>query len=183
MQCKECGATFIQNREWQRFCCTQHRNAYNQRNFYQREQKQKSDYLIASNDINILKQENERLTAQLKSKDAEIKQLEQLSDKLNGDLEQSSLRPNPNITIHHHSAPTAAQARSARAEAQLVRGWRSALAELLPPQQVPARIRVVPAIPLLPSLKPDLAALRALPLEDAPGMLSRLGAWLFGAVR
>jgi acyl-coenzyme A synthetase/AMP-(fatty) acid ligase len=80
-------------------------------------------------------------------------------------------------------APAAAQARSARAEAQLVRDWRSALAELLPPQQVPARIRVVPAIPLLPSLKPDLATLRALPLDDAPGMLSRLGAWLRGAAR
>jgi hypothetical protein len=111
MQCKECGATFIQNREWQRFCCTQHRNAYNQRNFYQREQKQKSDYLIASSDINILKQEIERLKAQLNAKESEIQQLEQLSDKLNGDLEQSSLRPNPNITIDYHSAPTAAQAR------------------------------------------------------------------------
>ncbi len=71
-------------------------------------------------------------------------------------------------------APGSAPA--ARIEAQLARGWRKALAALLPPQLVPARIRVVPAIPLLPSLKPDLAALRAsLPADaagDAPGMLA-----------
>jgi amino acid adenylation domain-containing protein len=59
--------------------------------------------------------------------------------------------------------------------------WRSALAALLPPQLVPARIRVVPAIPLLPSMKPDLAALRALlEAEDAPGVLAGIRAWLRG---
>jgi non-ribosomal peptide synthetase component F len=64
---------------------------------------------------------------------------------------------------------------SAQTAAHLVRGWRTALAALLPPQQVPARIQVVPAIPLLPSLKPDLAALRALlAAEDAPGVLARV---------
>jgi len=70
----------------------------------------------------------------------------------------------------------------AQTAAQLVRGWRAALAALLPPQQVPARIRVVPAIPLLPSLKPDLAALRALlAAEDAPGVLARIWTRLHGA--
>jgi non-ribosomal peptide synthetase component F len=59
--------------------------------------------------------------------------------------------------------------------AQLARGWRSALAALLPPQQVPAQIRVVPAIPLLPSLKPDLSALRAmLATQETPGLLGRV---------
>ena len=59
---------------------------------------------------------------------------------------------------------------------QFARGLRAALATLLPPQQVPARIKLVPAIPLLPSLKPDLAALRALLAADtAPG--------LFGSIR
>jgi non-ribosomal peptide synthetase component F len=59
--------------------------------------------------------------------------------------------------------------------ARLARGWRTALAALLPPQQVPAQIRVVPAIPLLPSLKPDLAALRTrLATEAAPGVLGRV---------
>ena len=54
-------------------------------------------------------------------------------------------------------------------------GWRAALTTLLPPQQVPGRIRVVPAIPLLPSLKPDRAALRALLVAgEAPGMLARV---------
>lgn len=64
-------------------------------------------------------------------------------------------------------------------EPHLVRNWRKALAALLPPQQVPALIRVVPALPLLPSLKPDLAALRALLVEDAVRpALARARHWL-----
>ena len=63
---------------------------------------------------------------------------------------------------------------AAAPSARLARAWRSALAGLLPPQQVPARIHVVPAIPLLPSLKPDLAALRALSATSPPGMRARL---------
>jgi hypothetical protein len=55
------------------------------------------------------------------------------------------------------------------------------LAALLPPQQVPAQIRVVPAIPLLPSLKPDLGALRGLlATENAPGVLGRVWTRLRG---
>jgi len=70
------------------------------------------------------------------------------------------------------SAPTAAQ---------LARGWRATLAALLPTQQVPAQIRVVPAIPLLPSLKADLNALRALlATENAPGVLGRVWTRLRG---
>jgi hypothetical protein len=47
---------------------------------------------------------------------------------------------------------------------------------------VPVRFQVVPAIPLLPSLKPDLAALRALlPAEDASGVLARVRTWLRSA--
>jgi hypothetical protein len=62
---------------------------------------------------------------------------------------------------------------------RLAKGWRSALATLLPPQQVPTRIRVVPAIPLLPSLKPNLAALRALLAEeDTQGVLAHIWARL-----
>jgi acyl-coenzyme A synthetase/AMP-(fatty) acid ligase len=60
----------------------------------------------------------------------------------------------------------------------LMRGWRSALVRLLPPQQVPARMRVVPGIPLLPSLKPDIAALRALARQDSPGLLARISSLL-----
>ncbi|MGA3399663.1 MAG: AMP-binding protein [Acetobacteraceae bacterium] len=75
--------------------------------------------------------------------------------------------------------PAPGTAHAARTEAQRARLWRKALAALLPPQLVPARIRVVPGIPLLPSLKPDLAALRASLAADAPGdpagMLA--GAW------
>jgi acyl-CoA synthetase (AMP-forming)/AMP-acid ligase II len=57
------------------------------------------------------------------------------------------------------------------------REWRSALTALLPPQQVPARFFPVPAIPMLPSLKPDLTALRALlAAEEAPGLLARIWA-------
>jgi len=71
---------------------------------------------------------------------------------------------------------------SAQTAAQLARGWRATLAALLPPQQVPAHIRVVPAIPLLPSLKPDLGALRALlATERAPGVLGRIWTRLRGA--
>jgi non-ribosomal peptide synthetase component F len=70
---------------------------------------------------------------------------------------------------------------SAQTAAQLARGWRTTLAALLPPQQVPAQIRVVPAIPLLPSLKPDLGALRALlATENAPGVLGRVWTRLRG---
>jgi non-ribosomal peptide synthetase component F len=66
--------------------------------------------------------------------------------------------------------------------AQVSRDLRSALATLLPPQLVPARIKVVSVIPLLPSLKPDLAALRALlAAEDAPGVLGRAWARLHRA--
>jgi acyl-coenzyme A synthetase/AMP-(fatty) acid ligase len=71
---------------------------------------------------------------------------------------------------------------SAQTAAQLARGWRATLAALLPPQQVPAQIRVVPAIPLLPSLKPDLSALRALlATENAPGALGRVWTRLRGS--
>ncbi len=71
-----------------------------------------------------------------------------------------------------------------RAASQYVLGLRAALATLLPPQQVPARIRLVPAIPLLPSLKPDLAALRALLAADAtPGLLRSVWARLRRAGR
>jgi non-ribosomal peptide synthetase component F len=65
--------------------------------------------------------------------------------------------------------PAPGDAPSTRSEAQLARSWRKALAALLPPQLVPARIRVLPALPLLPSLKPDLAALSALVAAEAPG--------------
>ena len=72
-------------------------------------------------------------------------------------------------------------ARVARTSAQLARGWRSALATRLPPQLIPARFHMVPAIPLLPSLKPDFAALRALlAAKDAPGMLAGVRIWLRG---
>jgi acyl-coenzyme A synthetase/AMP-(fatty) acid ligase len=71
---------------------------------------------------------------------------------------------------------------SAQTAAQLARSWRATLAALLPPQQVPAQIRVVPAIPLLPSLKPDLGALRALlATESAPGVLGRVWTRLRGS--
>jgi acyl-coenzyme A synthetase/AMP-(fatty) acid ligase len=70
---------------------------------------------------------------------------------------------------------------SVQTAAQLARGWRATLATLLPPQQVPAQIRVVPAIPLLPSLKPDLGALRALlATANAPGVLGRVWTRLRG---
>ena len=73
---------------------------------------------------------------------------------------------------------------TAQAAAHMVRGWRTALATVLPQQQVPARIRVVSAIPLLPSLKPDLAALRALLAPDAaPGLFSSILARLRPAGR
>ena len=66
--------------------------------------------------------------------------------------------------------------------ARMVRGWRTALAAVLPPQQVPTRIRVVSAIPLLPSLKPDLDALRGLlSEEDTTGVLTRVWTRLRGA--
>jgi len=73
------------------------------------------------------------------------------------------------------AAGECAQTDTQQTGAQLARGWRSALAALLPPQQVPAQIRVVPAIPLLPSLKPDLSALRAmLATQETPGLLGRV---------
>lgn len=78
-------------------------------------------------------------------------------------------------TAEHGAHPTADQA------ANLVRGWRTALAAVLSPHQVPARILVVPAIPLLPSLKPDLPALRALlPAQTTSGTLVRAWTWLQG---
>ena len=71
---------------------------------------------------------------------------------------------------------------SAQTATQLARGWRATLAALLPPQQMPAHIRVVPAIPLLPSLKPDLGALRALlATENASGVLGRVWTRLRGS--
>jgi non-ribosomal peptide synthetase component F len=60
--------------------------------------------------------------------------------------------------------------------ARLARGWRRALTALLAPQLVPADFRVVRQIPLLPSMKPDLAALRALLAEQGvvPRALARV---------
>ncbi len=59
--------------------------------------------------------------------------------------------------------------------ARFARGLRPKLAALLPPQQVPTHIHAVPAIPLLPSMKPDLAALRALLLgKKASGVIARV---------
>jgi acyl-coenzyme A synthetase/AMP-(fatty) acid ligase len=59
---------------------------------------------------------------------------------------------------------------------------RLALAGLLPSHQVPARIHLVPSIPLLPSLKPDLAALQALLVPPkVPGVLARIRLRLSGA--
>jgi acyl-coenzyme A synthetase/AMP-(fatty) acid ligase len=55
------------------------------------------------------------------------------------------------------------------------RSLRPRLAALLPPQQVPTHIHAVPAIPLLPSLKPDLAALRTMMLgKKASGVIARV---------
>jgi acyl-CoA synthetase (AMP-forming)/AMP-acid ligase II len=71
---------------------------------------------------------------------------------------------------------------SMQATAQFERGLRAALAKLLPPQQIPGRIRLVPAIPLLPSLKPDHEALRALlSVARGPGAIGRAWARLRGA--
>jgi acyl-CoA synthetase (AMP-forming)/AMP-acid ligase II len=71
---------------------------------------------------------------------------------------------------------------SMRATAQFERGLRAALATLLPPQQALARIKLVPAIPVLPSLKPDLEALRALlSAEEVPGLIGRVWTRLRGA--
>ena len=73
-------------------------------------------------------------------------------------------------------AADSATGSSIHAGAQFERRLRAALAARLPPQQMPARIKLVPAIPLLPSLKPDLDALRALlSAAEAPGVLGR--AW------
>jgi acyl-coenzyme A synthetase/AMP-(fatty) acid ligase len=81
--------------------------------------------------------------------------------------------PTPTATTGKHGA---------RAEAKLIRAWRTALTTLLSPQQVPMRIHVVPAIPLLPSLKPDLSALRAhLSSAALPGILARVWTRLRGA--
>jgi non-ribosomal peptide synthetase component F len=78
-----------------------------------------------------------------------------------------------------HASKTSGMGPTTHNAIRLARGWRSALATLLPPQQVPTRIRVVPAIPLLPSLKPNLAALRALLAEeDTQGMLALIWARL-----
>jgi len=65
------------------------------------------------------------------------------------------------------------------AASQFARDLRAALATLLPPQQVPSLVKLVPAIPLLPSLKPELAALHALLAVDAtPGFFSSVWARL-----
>jgi acyl-coenzyme A synthetase/AMP-(fatty) acid ligase len=82
--------------------------------------------------------------------------------------------------------PAADSAAAVRTEAQRGRDWRKALAARLPPHQVPAAIRMVNAIPLLPSMKPDLAALRALAaVQDAvvrgPRVFARVRTWLRGA--
>ncbi len=58
---------------------------------------------------------------------------------------------------------------------RFARSLRPRLAALLPPPQVPTHIHAVPAIPLLPSMKPDLAALRALLLgKKASGVIARV---------
>jgi hypothetical protein len=62
-------------------------------------------------ELGYLTQENERLKAELNERGAQIKELERLTDTLNGDIEESALRPNPNITIIKHSAPTIKQPR------------------------------------------------------------------------
>jgi non-ribosomal peptide synthetase component F len=82
----------------------------------------------------------------------------------------------------HEAAPSARP--TTHAASQFARDLRAALAKLLPPQQVPARIKLVRAIPLLPSLKPDLAALHALlAAEAARGLLSSIWARLRRADR
>ncbi len=92
----------------------------------------------------------------------------------------------PMLIAYVVSSPEApAEAFSANDADRRERGWRASLVTLLPPQQVPARICLVPAVPLLPSLKPDLAALRALAarLDTArtPGILARARALFRGA--
>jgi hypothetical protein len=111
MICAECGATFFPRRYDQRFCCTQHKNNYHQRLFDQRAYDNRKRLVTSSSELQRVQRENERLQTIIIAKDAEIKQFEQLSDKLNGEVEQIALRPIPNITIHRHSAPTAGQAR------------------------------------------------------------------------
>ena len=73
MKCAECGAPFTPKRYDQCFCCTQHKNNYHQRLFDKRAYDKRRDYLIASNDIDQLKQDNEALREQV--------------DKLNKDIE------------------------------------------------------------------------------------------------
>jgi uncharacterized protein YlxW (UPF0749 family) len=72
MLCEECGIIFTARRYDQRFCCTQHKNNYHQRSFYQKEKDKRSDYLTASNEIDTLKEENERLKEQIKERDEQI---------------------------------------------------------------------------------------------------------------
>jgi acyl-coenzyme A synthetase/AMP-(fatty) acid ligase len=68
-------------------------------------------------------------------------------------------------------------------DATLAQTLREALIARLPRHQVPAEIRIIGAIPLLPSLKPDLAALRALGAgepQPASGVIARTLAGLRG---
>lgn len=78
----------------------------------------------------------------------------------------------------------APEGRTAEADSTLARRVRIALAGTLPLQLVPAQVHVVPAIPLLPSLKPDLAALQALlSAERKPRSLGGLRALVRSAGR
>jgi hypothetical protein len=77
MECAECGATFTSGRYDQRFCSTQHKNNYHQRLFYQRTQFKQRDYLIASNELDVLKEQNGALQNENDLLKTEIERLKQ----------------------------------------------------------------------------------------------------------
>jgi hypothetical protein len=61
MQCAECGATFIQYKSDQRFCCDAHSSRHRQRLFRSKQRAVEQAALQSSSDVDQLRQENEAL--------------------------------------------------------------------------------------------------------------------------
>jgi septal ring factor EnvC (AmiA/AmiB activator) len=87
MNCKECGATFAPRRTGQAFCSAAHSNNYHQRIH---RQKEKEAQLMASNELDTVKQENDQLK---KDNEALRKELDE--------LDKQSTRWKEVIVRHH----------------------------------------------------------------------------------
>jgi chromosome segregation ATPase len=82
MQCAECGATFVQYKSDQRFCCATHASKHRQRLFRRKQRAVEQVALQASSELDQLRRENERLREENEKWKNSIKQQHNTIDEL-----------------------------------------------------------------------------------------------------